>query len=186
MNFYTHLNSNYKLYFVLMLLLAFIVCQARQYNHQVNDLVREGNKLIEQEADITSQWKAEYVKTFTLENRAKFPANRDNLRSSAENQIKLLEQQQNLLSKTADKFEQASQISKNEKEKKFTSLMAESFRKDIEVNQLFKEQVNLILDDNINDLQTFEAKFKELTQKAEMKIKERDNLQAEAKRIIGR
>jgi hypothetical protein len=169
-----------------MLFFAFVGCQAKQYDQLVNDLVREGNAMIEQDALITSQWKAEFIKTFTPENRAKFPSNRDELRSSAENQIRLLEQQIVLRSGAADKFEQGSRISKNEKEKKFTSLFAASFRKDAEVSQIFKEQTNLVLDSNINDLQTFEARFKELTQKAEMKIKERDDMQTEAKKILGK
>jgi vacuolar-type H+-ATPase subunit I/STV1 len=185
MNLFTQ-NANYKLYFVLMLLFAFAGCQSKQYNHQVNDLVREGNLLIEQDALIISEWKAESSKTFTPENRAKFPSNREALRPSAENQIRLLEQREDLLNSAAGKFEQASQISTNEKERKVTSLFAASFRKDAEVSQIFKEQANLILDNNINDLQSFEAKFKELIQKAEMKIKERDEMQAEAKRIVGR
>jgi hypothetical protein len=51
-------------------------CQSNQYNQKVNELVREGNLLIEQDAVITNEWKTEFVKVFTPENRAKFPSNR--------------------------------------------------------------------------------------------------------------
>ena len=111
-------------------------CQSNQHNQKVNELVREGNLLIEQDVVITNEWKTEFVKVFMLENRAKFPSNREMLRSHAENQIRLLEQQEALRNSAADKFEQASQISNNEKEKKFTSLFAASFRKDVEVKQV--------------------------------------------------
>ena len=171
-----------------MLALFFVLlgCQSNQYNQKVNELVREGNLLIEKDAVITNEWKTEFVKVFTPENRAKFPSNRETLRSHAENQIRLLEQQEALRNSAANKFEQASEISNNEKEKKFTSLFAASFRKDIEISRLFKEQMKLVLDDNIKDLKTFEMKFEELAQIAETKIRERDELQSEGKRVLGK
>ena len=46
--------------------------------------------------------------------------------------------------------------------------------------------MKLVLDDNIKDLKTFETKFMDLTQSAESKIKERDKLQSEGKRILGK
>lgn len=170
----------------MLLFFVLLGCQSNQYNQKVNELVREGNLLIEKDAVITNDWKTEFVKVFTPENRAKFPSNREMLRSHAENQIRLLEQQEVLRNNAADKFEQASQISNNEKEKKFTSLFAASFRQDAEISQLFKEQMKLVFDDNIKDSKTFETKFSDLTQSAEAKIKERDELQLEGKKILGK
>ena len=170
----------------MLLFFTLLGCQSNQYNQKVNDLVREGNLLIEQDAVITNEWKTEFVKVFTPENRAKFPSNREMLRSHAENQIKLLEQQKTLRNSAADKYEQASKISNNEKEKKFTLLFAASFRKDAEISRLFEEQMKLVLDDNIKDLKTFETKFMDLAQSAETKMKERDELQSEGKRILGK
>jgi TPP-dependent 2-oxoacid decarboxylase len=171
---------------MLLLFFTFLGCKSIQYNQKVNELVREANVLLEQGTVITNEWKTEFVKVFTPENRAKFPSNREMLRPHAENQIRLLERLEILSNGAADKFDQASQISNNEKEKKFTSLFAASFRKDVEVSQLFKEQMKLVLDDNIKDLKTFETKFVALTKNVEMKMKERDELQSEGKRIIGR
>lgn len=170
---------------MLLLFSVLLGCQSNQYDQKVNELVREGNLLIEQESVITKGLKSEFVKVFTPENRAKFPSNRETLRFHAENQIKLLEQQESLLNSAARKFEQASQISNNEKEKKFTALFAASFKKDAEISRLFEEQIKLVLDNNIKDLKAFETRFTELTQSAEIKIKERDELQSEGKRILG-
>jgi len=161
-------------------------CQTKQYNEEVNNLVREGNNLIKQEESVSTEWKTEFITVFTPENRAKFPSNREKLRFHAENQIRLLEQKQVLNNSAVDKFELASQLSNNEKEKRATALFAQSFKKNVEIDQLFKEQMNLVLDDRINDSKTFETQFMDLTQRIEIKGKERDELQTKAKGILER
>lgn len=172
----------------LVLFLSFFLwnCQSKLYDEKVNDLVREANNLLKQGESINTEWKTEFVHTFTPENRAKFPSNREVLRPHAENQIKLLEQKQVLSNSAAEKFEQASQISKNEKEKRVTSQFAASFKMDVEIDELFKEQMKLVLDNSINDLTTFDRKFKDLTKSIELKMKERDELQSEGKSVLDR
>ena len=181
----THFHFNHKICLVLLLFFAFLGCQPK-YNVEVNELAREGNNLLDQSADISHEWNMEFIKVFTPENRAKFPSNREMLRPPAENQIRLLEHQEVLENSAADKFEQANRISNNEKEKRFTLLTAISIRKGVEISQLFKEMMKLVLDDNIKDLKTLETTWMDLTQRIEMKMKERDDLETERKRILGR
>ena len=64
--------------------------------------------------------------------------------------------------------------------------MADSLKKDIEIADYFVETMNLILDEKVTDTQMLKAGFVENGQKAELKMKERDALQNEAKRIIGK
>ena len=186
MNPFTHFHFIYKFCLVVFLSFAFWSCQSNQNNQKVNDLVREGNDLLKQEEAITSKWKAEFGKVFTPENRAKFPSNREMLRLHAENQIRLLEQRKALHSSAADKFEQASNLSNNEKEKRFTSLFAASFKTDVEIDRLFQKQMKLVIDNGITDSTTFERKFKDLTRQIEMKVKDRDELQSEGKRVVSK
>lgn len=183
MNSLTHFNLISKICFVLFLSLAFWSCQSKQYNQKVNDLVLEGNNLLKQEEAITTEWKIEFTKVFTPENRAKFPSNREMLRPHAENQIKLLEQKQMLSNSAAEKFEQASQITNNEKERRLTAFYAASFKKDVEIYQLFKEQMKLVFDDAVKDSKTFETKFTDLTHRIELKTKEKNKLQFEEKQL---
>src|SRR5690606_38860870 len=119
-------------------------------------------------------------------NRNKFPSSRETLRPHAENQLRLLQKQKSLLSTAIEKFEQASRISTNDKEKRFTSLMADSLRKDIEIANYFVETMNLVLDEKVTDAKMLKNKFVQSGQNAELKMKERDALQSEAKRIIGK
>ena len=164
----------------------FISCGSVDYDKSVNDLVREANSLIEQEADIGKEFRNVFVSVFTVENRNKFPSSRETLRPHAENQLRLLQKQKSLLSTAIEKFEQASRISTNDKEKRFTSLMADSLRKDIEIANYFVETMNLVLDEKVTDAKMLKNKFVQSGQNAELKMKERDALQSEAKRIIGK
>jgi hypothetical protein len=164
----------------------FISCGSVNYDKSVNDLVREANSLIEQETDVVKEFRNEFVSVFTMENRDRFPSNRETLRPHAENQLRLLQKQKSLLSTAIEKFEQASRISANDKEKRFTSLMADSLRKDIEIADYFVETMNLVLNEKVTDTQILKNQFVETGQKAELKMKERDALQNEAKRIIGK
>jgi hypothetical protein len=182
----TRFQHIHKICLALFLSFAVWGCQSTRYNQKVNDLAREGNNLLEQEEAVRSDWKIEFGKFFNPENRAKFPANREELRPRAENQIRLLEQMQALSNSAADKFEQASSASNNEKERRFTALTAAAIKKDVESYQLFKEQMKLVLDDEINDSKTFETKFSDLTQRISMKTKESAELKSESERIIGR
>jgi hypothetical protein len=184
-----NMSSPLPIKFVIAVVISFplfINCVSVNYDESVNYLVREANSLIEQEADIGKEFRNEFVSVFTEENRDKFPSNRETLRPHAENQLRLLQKQKSLLSTAIEKLEHASRISANDKEKRFTSLMADSLRKDIEIANYFVETMNLILDEKVTDTQTLKNKFVQTGQNAELKVKERDALQNEAKRIIGK
>lgn len=180
------LNFYIKFFAILVLLLQLSGCENKNYNQQVNDLVREGNNFLNQESEISNEWKTEFMQFFNPKSRADFPSNREVLRPHAENQIRLLKQMSNLQNNAAEKFEQAGQISTNEKEKKSTSLLAASFRKNMEINQLFEKQMELVLDENIKDQQIFESKFIEITRNIETATEQRDKLQNDAKSILGK
>lgn len=180
------LNSYIKIFAILVLFLQLSGCEKKENNQLVNELVREGNNFLDQESEISNDWKTEFMQFFNPKSRADFPSNRELLRPHAENQIRLLKRMSDLEKNAAEKFERASQISTNEKEKKSTSLLAASFRKNIEINQFFEKQMDLVLDENIKDSQTFESKFMEITRKIETMNEERDRLQNEAKSIIGK
>lgn len=64
--------------------------------------------------------------------------------------------------------------------------MADSLRKDIEIADYFVETMTLVLNEKVTDTQILKNQFVETGQKAELKMKERDALQNEAKRIIGK
>lgn len=160
-------------------------CGVANYDRNVNDLVREANGLLAKEAAVVKEFRNEYVSVFTIETRGNFPSNRDVLRPHAENQIRLLREQKSFLSAAIEKFERASAIAVNHKDKRFTSLMAESLHRDIEIADYFIETMNLVLDEKVVDAEVLKSKFIEYSQKAELKARERDALQSEARQTIG-
>ena len=141
--------------------------------------------LLEQDAKISREWRDEFVAVFTPENRAKFPSNRDYLRPHAENLIRLLKQRVILNNGAAARFDQAAAISKLLKEKKCITVMAESFRKDVEINLLFIDQMKLVVDDEIRDQKTFDSEFMTLTDSIADKVKESEDLQTAARACLG-
>ena len=169
---------------VIVPLSLFLSCGRINHDETVNDLVREANGLLVQEADVVKELRNEFVSVFTAETRDKFPSNRDDLRPHAENQIRLLQKQKSLLSAAIERFERASVISGSDKEKRFTSLMAESLKKDVEIADSFVDTMNLILDGHVTDRQTVKNRFVENGQRSEMRMKEREVLQNEARKTI--
>ncbi len=170
---------------IVSLLLSVPGCSSSQDRLKANALMAEGNTLVEREARVTQEWTGEYGKAFAARNRAEFPSNREVLRVHAKNIIKLLGQSAALRSEAAAKYEEASRLLADGKEKQFATLLASSFRKDVEATELLKEQVGLVDNDEINDKKTFNERFMNLAQRIEQKVKERDAMQAEVKTIIG-
>ncbi len=182
------MQSAFEVNLSILLLVAvclFSSCKSVSYNVNVNELVREANYLLDQERSIAGEWRDEFVSVFTLENREKFLSNRVFLRPHAENQLRLSQKQKSLLSAAIIKLEKASEISVNDKEKRFTSLMAKSLKKDIEIIDSFIEVMNFILDEKMTDKTILKSKFLEAGELSESKAKERDQLQNEAMDIIG-
>src|SRR6185369_15384591 len=99
----------------IVLLLGFAACNsAARREQQMKALLSDANMLIKQDTEVTKQWANEFVKTFTMENRSKFPANRDFLRTYAEKIIKLLDESSRFNNTAADKYEQATKFTRTE------------------------------------------------------------------------
>ena len=167
------------------LLLSVLGCRSSREAQKASVLLAEANSLIEQEAGVTQEWGEEYGKVFTPRNRAEFPANREVLRAHAENITKLLGRSAALQREAAGKYEEASRLLAGDKEKRYSTLLASSLRKGVEATDLFREQVGLVHSGEIKDQKTFNERFMNSARLIEQKIRERDDLQAEGKRILG-
>ncbi|MBX3268045.1 MAG: hypothetical protein KF831_15205 [Acidobacteria bacterium] len=160
-------------------------CGSKTNDEDVNALVGHANQLLEQEATITRSWRDEFVTIFPMENRERFPSNRKMLRPHAENQLRLLQEKEELLLAAVAKLKKASAIAAaNQKEKRFAELMAESLGKDVEIVRSFRKPMKMVLDETVSDAQLLKDSFAEAGQDAELKSKERDALQNDAKRIL--
>ena len=96
---------------LVLLLLTLSSCNFVTSERQLKALLNDASKLMERDTNVTEQWSNEFVRTFTKENRARFPANRDFLRTHAAQIIKLLDESSSLNKSAAEKYEQAAVVS---------------------------------------------------------------------------
>lgn len=149
-----------KVVLLVVLLVGFVGCNsAARREQQMKALVSDANMLVKQDTDVTKQWANEFVKTFTMENRSKFPANRDFLRPHAETIIKLLDESSRLNNTAADKYEQAVKFTGAEQERKGLLSFASAFRKTAEANELIKAQMQMVSDETLVDGKIFNERM---------------------------
>jgi len=157
-------------------------CQSR--TQQAKTLIAEANTLIEQDSKVTQAWTAEYSKMFTPENRARFPVNRESLRSQGEQVIKLLDESAKLSVRGAEKFEQAAALVSEERAKQGMAMFASTLRRDVEITDLFKQQLRLASNQEIKDQKAFDEKFLNLMQIFQKKRREKYKQQDEARKLM--
>ena len=169
---------------LIFLLVTFSSCNFTR-ERQAKALVSDANKLIHRDTEVTEQWGHEIAIAFTPEKRAQFPANREFLRTHATKIIKLLDESSGLNHGAADKFDQAAGFSSNDRQHKGFSLLASSFRKDVELNEILKSQIQLVFDETIVDQKGFNEKYSQTWELIKQKRLESDQDFQDGKRLLG-
>ena len=85
----------------------------------------------------------------------------------------------------AEKYQAASALEPDERMRQFLSLFSRSFKVNVEINDLFKQQIGLVNDEEIKDAQTFEERVQRISAEIAKKVKERDELQSKGREMIG-
>ena len=173
--------------FVLLITLVFSLlgCRPAPTTERAKGLIAEANNLLEEDVRVADKWVGEYGRVFTPQNRARFPSNRESLRSSGESLVKFFNESTRLNAGAAEKFEQAAGLVRADKEKKGLTMFAASIRTNIEINSLFKEQMLLASDGQIKDEKVFNEKFMTLMSVIQQKSRERDDQQTGGKKLMG-
>lgn len=153
-------------------------------DQQAAALMREANQLLAQSSS-TSQWTREYGKTFTPQNRAQFPANREWLRSQTDSIVKQLNEESRLSNEAIAKYEQATGLITNEQQRRGTASIVSALKKMVQINELFKSQMQLVSDDNIADEKTFNARFMQIFEEIGQLKREQETQFDEGKRLLG-
>jgi len=145
----------------------------------------EAHTLMKRDTDVTQQWTNEFVKAFTPENRAQFPANRNFLRTHAARIVKLLDESSSLNSSAADKYEQAAKLSGNDQQHRGMTAFVSGLRKAGEASELLKIQMQMVSDETVVDEKMFNEKFARSWQLIGQKRREIDSQFEEGKRLMG-
>jgi hypothetical protein len=144
----------------------------------------EATKISGQQTKVMNQWAREFGQVFTEQNRAQFPSNRDWLNTRAQKIIPLMDESLRLSNEAVDKYEEASRLVSNDQHRRGLTLMVASFRKGIEIEQMFKAQAQLASDQTITDAKTFNEKFAYFEGLIRQKQKEHDDQFGEGRRLM--
>ena len=107
---------------------------------------------------VIERWAREIIEVWTPQNGEKFPSNRDWFISRGEKIVPVIDESARLANEAADKYDEASRLTTNDREKKAFALFAASSRKDAETTQVAKALVQLASDRTINDKETLNQK----------------------------
>ena len=174
-----------RLSLVMFLLVTYSGCNQVSRERQSKALVSQANILLKRDTQLTQQWVDEFLKVFTVENRAQFPANRDFLRSRAAHITKLLDESSSLNNSAADKYEQAAGLTGNYQHRRGMTSFASAFRKAVAVNELFKSQMQMVSDETVVDGKILNEKFFHSAQLIQQKRLESEHDFKEGKRLLG-
>ena len=147
-------------------------------------LLRQANKLMERDTDVTQQWSDEFLEVFTPTNRAQFPTNRDFLSTHARQITKLLNESSSLNRRAADKYEQAARLSSRDQRRRGLTSIASALRKSAEVNEIFKSLMQIVSDETVVEQKTFNQRFLNTAQQVQLKRREMDHYTEEGKRLL--
>lgn len=173
----------YNLLLLFMFLLSLSGCRSSS-EQRSKALFTEANKISDQQVKVLNQWAREFGQVFTEQNRAQFPSNRDWLNSRAQKILPLMDESSRLGTEAAAKYEESSRLMTKDQERRGFAIIAASFKKDVEIEQLFKAQAQLPSDSTITDAKTFNEKFVYLNGLIRQKQKERDDQYEEGKRLV--
>ena len=147
-------------------------------------LLRQANKLMERDTDVTQKWSDEFLEVFTPTNRAQFPANRDFLRTHATQITKLLDESSSLNRLAADKYEQAARLLSRDQRRRGLTSIASALRKSAEVNEIFKSLMQIVFDETVVEPKIFNQRFLDTAQQVKLKRREMDQYTEEGKRLL--
>lgn len=174
-----------RLILVVFLVVGLFGCKQAAQKERANALIKEAHGLAQQSTKLTEDWTREYQTAFTVENRAKFPGNRDSLRAHADKIISILDKSSNLERGAAQKYDEAGTLLTDEKDRKAVTLIASALRRSLEVNELLKSQMLLVSDEGIKDDKTLSARILQSWEVIKQKQREGEVELKEGKRLLG-
>ena len=169
---------------LVFLLLILSSCNFVTSERQLKALMNDALKLMERDTNVTEQWSNEFNRAFTKENRAKFPANRDFLRSHAAQIIKLLDESSSLNKSAAEKYEQAAVVSAYDQQQRGLASFASGCRKKAELNEIWKSLMQTVSDETVADEKALDEKFSHWGRLLEQKGREVDQDFHDGKRLL--
>ena len=170
---------------MVLLVIGLCACKSASGEKEAAALIKKANGVWDQKDKTTKAWTTEYANGFAPENRAKFPANRASLQTSADKIVKLLDEETRITNEALEQYEQANALIKEEWKQRGISLLISSLRKTLHSYEFLKSQIKLVYDESIVDAKTFEERFQELGGQFGKALRESQVEFNEGRRILG-
>jgi hypothetical protein len=171
---------------LLLLVIVFCGCKlAASREKEAAALLREANSVLAQTTKASDEWTAEYVKAFNPPNRAKFPGNRESLRTSADRIVTSLNESSRLSKEAIAKYEQANALIVNEQQRKGTAMLTGALKTSLRLDELFRAQMRLVSDEKITDEKTFNDQFLQIGQQIGETARQNKAQFEEGRRLLG-
>jgi len=171
---------------LLFLALSFAACnRGPSAGDRAKALMRAANDLLVQSTKATEEWTSEFSKAFRPQSRERFPANRDQLRASADKIIKALDEETRLNESAIEKYEQALALIKDGPQRQGMVLVVSAIKKEGQIRDLHKTQMQLVSDEKIVDAKTFNARFMEIMEQVMVVKRQSEAEFSEGRRLMG-
>ena len=174
-----------RIVLVVLLVIGFSGCKAASREKRAAALLAKANTVWAKSGTNTDEWTTEWGRAFGPEGRARFPANRAELRTSADKIVKILDEETRLVNYGIQQYEQALALISDEQQRKGISLFVSSMRTSLEGYEFVKSQMRLVTDESIVDAKTFEERFLSLGAQFGRTQRVSNAQFTEGKRILG-
>jgi hypothetical protein len=144
---------------LVLLVIGFSGCKGPSRGKQAAALLAKANTVWAKSGTNTEEWTAEWGRAFGPEGRARFPANRAELRTSADKIVKILDDETRLINEAVPQYEEAIALMTDERQQQGFALLVSSMKTSLEGFEFVKSQMQLVRDESIVDAKTFEEKF---------------------------
>ena len=170
----------------LLLVVVFCGCKsAASREKEAAALIREATGVVAQVTKVSGEWTAEYMKAFNPQNLAKFPANRESLRTSAERIVTILNETSRLNKEAIAKYEQATELIKDEEQRRGISMLTSALKTSLRLDDLVRAQMQLVSDEKITDEKSLNDKFKEIDERISEAVREEKAQFEEGRKLLG-
>ncbi|MDT5120754.1 MAG: hypothetical protein QOC96_236 [Acidobacteriota bacterium] len=170
-----------KKFYSLLIILALTAFATSCATTKANKFIDEGNAAVKDGEKLAQDADAQLTKLG--EGRANFPANRDELKGTAQEAIDLLDKAIAKLREGATKFDEGSKTNLDAPLKEYLSLKSQEFSKHAEHLEVLKDLPKAFMDPSVQDNAALDARFAPIKERVEKLQQEWTDLATRADKI---
>jgi hypothetical protein len=172
--------------YVLLLLALLPACARPTAQHRNDQLLTEIKAILFREEEAVRAVPMKYRDVFGRENLLRALTEREKLRAPTVEMVGYLNASNIRYREIANKFDELSRLSLDERFREYAAAQARLFAKDAEYRTLSKDRISLVLDESIKDVETLSARLERVDEQIGQIHAERARLQARSDAFVDR